>query len=95
MGPKEATTPSTSAPTNGTDVSVTQPVTLTLPTGMTEPYTLMLKRDGVDVMPEPYVAQPTETSLVVELTGTGLQTFQLYVNGAYHSEIKVDFIPYG
>ena len=94
-GPKETTAPTTSAPTTGTEEYVTQPQTLQLPTGMTEPYTLMLKKDGVDVMPEPYVAQPTETTLVVELTGTGLQTYQLYVNGEFYSEIKVDFIPYG
>ena len=94
-GPKETTAPSTSVPTDGSDMSVTMPYTLTLPTGMSEAYSLMLKRDGVDVMPEPYVAQPTETTLVVELTGTGVQTFQLFVNGEYHSDIKVDFIPYG
>ena len=95
IGPKETTVPTTSTPTAGSDVNVTIPYTLMLPTGMTEPYSLTLKRDGVDVMPEPYVAQPTQTSLVVELTGTGVQTFQLFVNGEYHSEIKVDFIPYG
>ena len=76
-------------------MEVTMPYKLILPTGMSEPYSLMLKKDGVDVMPEPYPAQPTETSLIVELTGTGVQTYQLYVNGEYHSEIKVDFIPYG
>ena len=99
-GPKETTAPTTSdpttaAPTTGADMEVTMPYKLILPTGMSEPYSLMLKKNGVDVMPEAYVAQPTETSLVVELTGTGVQTYQLYVNGEYHSEIKVDFIPYG
>ena len=94
-GPKETTAPTTSTPTTGAQEYVTQPQTLQLPSGMTEPYTLMLKKDGVDVMPEPYVAQPTETTLVVELTGTGVQTYQLYVNGEFYSEIKVDFIPYG
>ena len=95
QGPKETTAPTTSTPTNGADPKVTIPYTLTLPSGMTEAYSLMLKKDGVDVMPEPYQAQPTETKLVVELTGSGVETFQLYVNGAYHSDIKVDFIPYG
>ena len=94
-GPKETTAPPTSEPTTGSDVNVTIPYTLALPTGMTEPYSLMLKKNGTDVMPEPYIAQPTETSIVVELTGSGVQTFELYVNGEYHSEIKVDFIPYG
>ena len=94
-GPKETTAPPTSEPTTGSDVNVTIPYTLTLPTGMTEPYSMMLKKDGTDVMPEPYIAQPTETSIVVELTGSGVQTYELYVNGVFHSEIKVDFIPYG
>ena len=96
-GPKETTVPPTteSEPTTGAGENVTIPYTLTLPTGMTEPYSLMLKKDGMDVMPEPYVAKPTETSIVVELTGSGVQTYQLYVNGKYHSDIKVDFIPYG
>ena len=94
-GPKETTAPPTSEPTTGSDVNVTIPYTLMLPTGETEPYSLMLKKNGVDVMPEPYIAQPTETSIVVELTGSGVETYELYVNGEYHSEIKVDFIPYG
>ena len=99
-GPKETTVPTTSVPptsepTVDVEVNVTIPYTLVLPAGMTEPYSLMLKKNGTDVMPEPYIAQPTETSIVVELTGTGVQTYELYVNGEYHSEIKVDFIPYG
>ena len=96
-GPKETTVPPTTEPepTTGAGENVTIPYTLTLPTGMSEPYSLMLKKDGMDVMPEPYVAKPTETSIVVELTGSGVQTYQLYVNGKYHSDIKVDFIPYG
>ena len=96
-GPKETTAPPTTAtePTTGAEESVTIPYTLALPTGMSEPYSLMLKKDGKDVMPEPYIAQPTEASIVVELTGSGVQTYQLYVNGEYHSDIKVDFIPYG
>ena len=104
-GPKETTAPPTSVPSTSTpptseptvdvEVNVTMPHTLMLPTGMTEAYSLMLKKNGVDVMPEPYIAQPTETSIVVELTGSGVQTYELYVNGEYHSEIKVDFIPYG
>ena len=94
-GPKETTAPTTSEPTTGSDVEVTFPYTLVLPTGMTEPYSLMIRKNGVDVMPEPYVAQPTETTLVVELTGSGVQTYQLIVNGEVHSDFDVEFIPYG
>lgn len=94
-GPKETTAPTTSEPTTGPEVNVTQPVRLELPADVKEGDKLMLKRNGVDVMPEPYVVQAADTVLVMELTGSGLQTFQLYVNGVYHSEIKVDFIPYG
>jgi serine/threonine-protein kinase len=94
-GPKETTAPTTSEPTTGSDVEVTFPYTLVLPTGMTEPYTLMIRKNGVDVMPEPYFAQPTETTLVVELTGSGVQTYQLIVNGEVYSDFDVEFIPYG
>ena len=73
---------------------VTQSYTLTLPTGMTEAYTLELRQNGVNVL-EPYQAQPTETSVEVQLTGSGVQTYELYVNGAFHSKVTVDFIPYG
>ena len=50
--------------------------------------------NGVNVL-EPYQAQPTENSVVVQLTGSGVQTYELYVNGAFHSKVTVDFIPYG
>ena len=94
-GPQETTAPSTSAPTTGTDVNVTIPYTLVYPADVKVGDSLMLKKDGVNVMPESYVVQNTEIPLVMELTGTGVQTFQLFVNEQFHSEIKVDFIPYG
>ena len=96
-GPEETTAPpeTTTAPATGNpDPLVTQSYTLVLPTGMTEAYTLELKQNGVNVL-EPYQAQPAETSVVVELTGSGVQTYELYVNGAFHSKVTVDFIPYG
>ena len=92
-GPEETTAPTT-APTTGQEPMVTQSYTLTLPTGMTEAYTLELRQNGVNVL-EPYQAQPTENSVVVQLTGSGVQTYELYVNGAFHSKVTVDFIPYG
>ena len=61
---------------------------------MTEAYTLELRQNGVNVL-EPYQAQPTESSVAVQLTGSGVQTYELYVNGAFHSKVTVDFIPYG
>jgi len=92
-GPEETTAPTT-APTTGQEPMVTKSYTLTLPTGMTEAYTLELRQNGVNVL-EPYQAQPTETAVVVQLTGSGVQTYELYVNGAFHSKVTVDFIPYG
>ena len=92
-GPEETTAPTT-APTTGQEPVVTQSYTLTLPTGMTEAYTLELRQNGVNVL-EPYQAQPTENSVEVQLTGSGVQTYELYVNGAFHSKVTVDFIPYG
>lgn len=95
MGPKETTAPTTSVPTTEDEITVTMPYTLVYPADVKVGDSLMLKKDGVNVMPESYVVQNTEIPLVMELTGTGLQTFQLYVNEQFHSEIKVDFIPYG
>ena len=93
-GPEETTAPTTVPPSAGQDPVVTQSYTLTLPTGMTAAYTLELKQNGVNVL-EPYQAQPTETTVDVELTGSGVQTYDLYVDGAFHSKVTVDFIPYG
>ena len=92
-GPDE-TTAATTMPSGSSDPEVTILYTLALPTDMTEAYTLHLKQNGVDVV-EPYPAQPTETHVQVELTGSGVETFDLYVNDTFHSKVTVDFIPYG
>ena len=58
----------------------------------------MLKQTGIPVMPEPYLVQAEDIALgkvKFASTGSGVETYELYVNGQYHSEIKVDFIPYG
>ena len=96
-GSKETEAPptTTAEPTTGTEETVTSAYTLALPSDVKEGDRLMLKQNGVNVMPDEYVVRATDTSLMVVLTGSGVQTYQLYVNDEYHSEIKVDFIPYG
>ena len=42
----------------------------------------MCVREGVEIRPW-------------KVGGSGVQTYELYVNGAFHSKVTVDFIPYG
>ena len=99
-GPKEttATTATTTTPTTGAEETTTVRYELVLPDDVDVGAVLLLKKDEVAVMQDAYTLQPEDIALgkvYVVLTGSGVETFELYVNGAYHSEIKVDFIPYG
>lgn len=106
-GPKETTAPTTTPPTTTEETTApttTPPVTteplvtmiykLTLPTGMTEPYVISLRQNGQRVVDD-YVAQPDETVVEVELTGSGVQRYELYVNDKPYSKVDVDFTLYG
>ena len=104
-GPEETTAPSATTtpttepgPTTGTEEVATIRYELLLPDEVDAGDLLLLKQNGVAVMPDPYPLRPEDVALgkvYVGLTGSGVQTYELHVNGQYHSEIKVDFIPYG
>ncbi len=86
------TTPPTAAPTNPQETTVRR--TFQLPTDRTEDYVLSLKRNGKEVLePAPIAAGTKE--IVVELTGSGTQEFELYINGELYKKEKVEFVSNG
>ena len=106
-GPEETTVPPTTEPEvteppttepEPTETEPTVPAAVTkkfyiqLPTGMTAAYELRLKQGDVDVLDPITIEDLTLTQIEVELTGTGVQTYILYVNGeAYGDPIVIDF----
>ena len=64
--------------------------TFELPTDKTEEYVLCLYQDGVAVV-EPTIIPVGKTSIEVELTGSGVQYYELYINDTYYKTEKVDF----
>ena len=61
---------------------------------MTETYTLSLKQGDTEVV-SPTEVEPTQTTIEVELQGSGVQYYDLYVNGKYYQTVKVDFTANG
>ncbi len=91
-GPAETTAPTTEPPTE--PPLVTKRIKLTLPTDMTETYTLSLKQGDTEVV-SPTEVEPTQTTIEVELQGSGVQYYDLYVNEKYYQTVKVDFTANG
>ena len=91
MGPAETTAPETTeATTTPTQPVSTKRQTIILPVDRTETYELSIKQDGVDIL-DPTPMEPTAESVDVELTGSGVQYFDIYIDGVYYQTIKVDF----
>ena len=89
--PTEAPTdPPTEAPTTPQVEEKTIRKTFELPTDKTEEYVLCLYQDGVAVV-EPTIIPVGKTSIEVELTGSGVQYYELYINDTYYKTEKVDF----
>ena len=82
----------TTVPTEGEAVptEVTKKVTFILPE-RDEAYTLNIQLNGNEVM-ETQTIQPGITSVTVELTGSGEQTYELYINGELYRSEKVTFV---
>ena len=64
--------------------------TFQLPADRTEDYTLSLKQNGKEVL-EPTTITAGTTQIEVELTGTGTQYYDLWINGEYYKTEKVEF----
>lgn len=93
----EPTTAPTTAPTNPAtqpdEPEVTKTITLNLP-DREEAYTLTILFNGEPVTDSTIVAAGTST-MPVQLTGRGVQYFDLYIDGQYYATEKVDFTPNG
>ena len=92
----EATTePTTEPTTEATTVPTTAPVaevtvTIDLPTDQAEDYMLGLFQNGKAVIEEMKIQAGT-ASLALRLTGSGVQYYDVYINGNYYKPVKVDF----
>ena len=86
--PTEAPTEKTDKPTEVPEVTVYQ--TFNLPAERTENYILSLYRDGKTVYEDAEIAAGTP-SITVELTGSGVQYYDLYINDTYYKTEKVVF----
>ena len=101
QGPAETTAPTTEPTTEpptepSTDpasITVTKTITLQLPE-RTEAYTLQLRYNGEPVT-DSTVVGPGTTSIQVQLTGKGVQYYELYINDEYYGTEKVDFTSNG
>ena len=86
----EATTEATTQPTTEAIPEVTKTVTIDLPSDRTENYMLGLYQNGRAVSEEMEVQAGT-ASLAVVLTGSGVQYYDIHINGTYYKTVKVDF----
>ena len=96
--PTEAPTQKpTEKPTDPPEQEVTLIFTFNLPTDRTENYVLSQRdQNGNEI--EGYEDIPVQAgtpSIQVELTGSGTEFYQLYIDGAYYKTEKVEFIVNG
>ena len=92
------TEPPTAAPTEPPTEKPTDPIsqeiplvyTIQLPADRTENYFLSIFQNGEELM-EPTEIEAGTESIQVELIGTGVQYFELYIDGAYYKTERVEF----
>ena len=92
------TDPPTEAPTQAPTQAPTEPdveeieliYTIQLPADRTENYLLSIHRGGQELM-EPIEITAGTASIPVELIGSGVQYFELYINGTYYKTERVEF----
>ena len=70
--------------------TVTKTVTLTLPTDRSDQYLLGIYQNNMQVV-EDTVISPGTTRHNVTLTGSGVQSYDLYINSQFYKTVKVDF----
>ena len=80
----------TAEPTEPENKDVTLVYTIQLPADRTENYMLSVRQNGNQLMEDTEIEAGTE-SIQVELTGSGVQYFELYIDGAYYKTEKVEF----
>ena len=73
-----------------TDKSKTKEVTFALPADRTEQYLLSLYQGSTQVI-EDTIIKPGKTEINVVLTGSGTQSYDLYINNQFYKTEKVDF----
>ena len=80
-----------SDPTEDSDVpeTVTKQQVIGIPNRQ-ETYALSIYHNGVAIL-ESITINPGQSSVTISLTGTGTQTYEIYVNGAYHNSFTVEF----
>ena len=87
---EKPTDPPTEPPTEPENKDITLVYTIQLPTDRTEGYLLSIHQNGRELMEPTEIAAGTE-SIQVELTGSGVQYFELYIDGSYYKTEKVEF----
>ena len=75
---------------SGSDKELTKNVNFKLPTGYTEQYLFGLYQNGRQVI-EDITVPPEKTQLTVVLTGSGIQSYDIYINNQFYKTEKVDF----
>ena len=75
---------------SGTNQNVTKKVKFPLPTDRTEKYLVSLYLNGMQVIEDTMVS-PNTAELDVVLTGSGTQTYVIYINNQEYKKVKVDF----
>ena len=73
---------------------VTRVVSISLPQDRTEPYVLTLYHNGREVV-EAREIQPGTPFIVIELTGRGIQMYEIRINNAFYKMHEVDFTDNG
>ena len=75
---------------SNTNTSKTKEVTFNLPTDRTEQYLLGLYQNGMRVIDDTIVT-PDMTKINIVLTGSGVQTYDLYIDNQFYKTVKVEF----
>ena len=70
--------------------SKTKEISFDLPTDRTEQYLFSLYLGGMQVIEDTLVS-PDMTKLKVMLTGSGVQSYDIYINNQFYKTVKVDF----
>ena len=82
------------APTEPPVQETTKQVEIELPTDRTERYTVSLYLNGKMVLDD-QIIEPGTTSITAVLKGSGVQEYDLYINGEPYKKVKVDFTANG